>query len=108
MKKLFFIGLFLLIGAVTAHAQSVTLTVTPGANAVSHTILKSTDGGAFTTLTTLTMPTLTYTDTAVALNHVYQYESVTNSSVNSSAPSAPCTSTLASAGPSTINCTINP
>lgn len=108
MKKLIAsIGIALLFCS-PAWAATVTLNITAGTNAISHTIEKSTDGGAFVSLITLPMPTIQHIDNAVLVGHAYSYRSITNSLVDSSAPSVPCSVALLAAGDSSINCTVNP
>ena len=107
MKRLALALAFVLVAG-SAWAATVTLNVTAGTNAVSHTIEKSTNAGPYSTLTTLTMPTVQHVDSAVVVGNNYSYRSITNSSVDSAAPSAPCTVTLLAAGSSSVSCTINP
>ena len=107
MKK-FILALALVLIAAPAFAATVTLNITAGANAVSHTIEKSTNGGAYSVLTTVNMPELQYIDTAVTVSNTYAYRVKTNSSIDSSAVSTPCTIALLAAGNSTVSCTANP
>ena len=109
MKRVvFFVSALMLSSASVSYAATVTVNITAGTNAVSHTIEKQTGGGAFTTLTTLTMPTVQYVDSAVSVGQSYCYRAITNSLVDSAAASAPCCAALLPAGAAAISCTVNP
>lgn len=107
MKKIALIFALLFVAA-PAFAASITLTVTPGAGATSHNIQRSVNGGAFTALVSLPMPTVTYEDTAVTAPNTYAYRVISQLGTALSVPSAPCTSSLITVSPSSVSCTINP
>ena len=107
MRVLFRSLVLVLLLSTPGWAATVTLNVTAGANATSHTINKQTNGGTFSSLVTLPMPTLQYVDSVVTVGSTYCYTSTTNSSVDSSAASAPCCVALLPAGASTVSCTVN-
>lgn len=110
MKKIHMLigAMGMMLVSAPAYAATVTVTVTPGTNAVSHRIEKQTNGGAFAPLATVPMPTVQHVDSAVTINNTYCYRSVTISAVDESVPSAPCCSALLPAGASAISCTVNP
>ena len=107
MKRSLFVCLFCALPTL-AQAATVTLNITAGTNAVSHTIEKQIGGGAFASLTTINMPTVQYVDSAVTVGQSYCYRAITNSLVDSAAASAPCCAALLPAGAAAISCTVNP
>jgi hypothetical protein len=107
MKQFFFT--LVALGLTTqVWAATITVTVTAGVNTVAHRIEKQTDGGAFTPLITLQMPSLQHIDSTVSLNHTYCYRAVGISTLDESAPSIPCCSALLPAGSPVVSCTVNP
>lgn len=89
-------------------APTVTVTVTAGTNATSHRVEKQTNGGTFSALTTLTMPTVAYTDTAVALSSTYCYRAVSITAIGESPASTPCCAALFTPGVPSLSCVVNP
>lgn len=109
MKKLLVVSIVSFLFAHSAWAApTITVNLTAGANATSHRIERQVGAGAYATLTTITMPTVTYTDSTVATGSAYCYRAVAISSLGESAASAPCCSSLFAPGVPSISCTVNP
>lgn len=107
MKK-FILALSLLLLASPVWAATITITVTPGANATSHRIEKQIGAGAYLPLTTLVMPAVEFIDTAVSVGNVYSYRAVAITTLGESAPSVECTHAVLAAGPPVVSCGVNP
>lgn len=97
-----------LLLAASAMAATITVNITAGTNATSHRIEKKIGAGTYATLVTLTMPTVSYVDSAVSEGNIYSYRAVSINTLGESAPSAECTSALIQAGPPSVSCTVSP
>lgn len=87
--------------------STVALTITPGAGVTLHAVERSVDEGPFAPLVSFNMPMVTYTDRDVMAGHKYNYRVISYQGTVASAPSAPCTVSLA-VNPSTISCVVAP
>jgi fibronectin type 3 domain-containing protein len=77
-------------------------------SATEYIISRSTNGGAFTSLATVTGGTVsTYTDTTVSSGHVYAYQVIAATSTNQSAPSASASVTTPLAAPTSLSANIS-
>ena len=111
MRK--FIAALSVLGLVLANgmawAASITVNFTAGANATSHRVERKVDSGVFTSLGTLTMPTVQHTDATVTNDHLYCYRAVAISAFGESTPSTECCqSTFPPGTPTGMTCTLNP
>lgn len=82
--------------------MSILLTITPGVGTTSHIIERSVDNGVSTSLISLNMPIVTYTDRDVTAGHEYAYRAIAYQGVVASAPSASWHISL-TVNPSTIS-----